>query len=299
MKGQSNNMLFFYKGKNLGTVIQGLQRRSIVRTRDMLLAEQQTTDAGGANLLATDQQGSVLTVQADTDDEHHRFTPYGHDPTLNSEKNLTGFTGEYLEALSHYYLLGTGYHRSYHPALMRFVSPDSVSPFAEGGINAYAYCGGDPVNRIDPSGQNWFTSLFKGIGNALHFRRPGSSKVSPTVGPTAEQKIATGQNSPNSRALPSYTEQPGANETTITKAKDLLQKDLDANQKELHQQQISNNRSILKILIKDHKGKKISKSEIAELNERLNASKIAKDKAAIIRSRTDPVPPPPYSPNNR
>ena len=96
MKGQPNNMLFFYKGKNLGTVIQGLQRRSIVRTRDMLLAEQQTTDAGGANLLATDQQGSVLTVQADTDDEHHRFTPYGHDPTLNSEKNLTGFTGEYL-----------------------------------------------------------------------------------------------------------------------------------------------------------------------------------------------------------
>jgi len=35
---------------------------------------------------------------------------------------------------------------------MRFHSPDSFSPFAAGGINAYMYCGGDPVNRIDPSG---------------------------------------------------------------------------------------------------------------------------------------------------
>jgi uncharacterized protein RhaS with RHS repeats len=35
---------------------------------------------------------------------------------------------------------------------MRFHSPDSLSPFAEGGLNAYAYVGNDPANRIDPSG---------------------------------------------------------------------------------------------------------------------------------------------------
>ncbi|MGB9090899.1 MAG: RHS repeat-associated core domain-containing protein [Pseudomonas farsensis] len=299
MKKQANSTRFFYQNGKLVTVNQGLQQRSIFRTADMPLAEQQTTDAGGADLLATDQQGSVLTVQADTEDEDHRFTPYGHDPTINSEKSLTGFTGEYLEALSHYYLLGTGYHRSYHTALMRFLSPDGVSPFAEGGINAYAYCGGDPVNRIDPSGQNWFTSLFKGIGNALHLRTPGSSKVSPTVGPTAEQTIATGQNSPNSRALPPYTKKPGANETTIAKAKDLLQKDLDAKQEEVHQREISTNRALLKILIKKNKGKKISTSKIAELQEQFNAFKTAQNEAAVIRSKTDPGPPPSYSRNNR
>lgn len=190
MKKQANSTRFFYQNGKLVTVNQGLQQRSIFRTADMPLAEQQTTDAGGADLLATDQQGSVLTVQAETEDEDHRFTPYGHDPTLNSEKSLTGFTGEHLEALSHYYLLGTGYHRSYHTALMRFLSPDGVSPFAEGGINAYAYCGGDPVNRIDPSGQNWFTSLFKGIGNRLYLRTPTKSTWPSTPNATHAPKPA-------------------------------------------------------------------------------------------------------------
>ncbi|WP_147458691.1 RHS repeat-associated core domain-containing protein, partial [Pseudomonas savastanoi] len=36
--------------------------------------------------------------------------------------------------------------------LMRFNSPDSLSPFGKGGMNAYAYCAGDPVNRSDPTG---------------------------------------------------------------------------------------------------------------------------------------------------
>lgn len=36
--------------------------------------------------------------------------------------------------------------------MMRFCSPDSWSPFGAGSFNAYAYCVGDPVNRIDPTG---------------------------------------------------------------------------------------------------------------------------------------------------
>jgi hypothetical protein len=38
---------------------------------------------------------------------------------------------------------------------MRFNSPDSLSPFGEGGMNAYAYCSGDPVNREDRTGHVW------------------------------------------------------------------------------------------------------------------------------------------------
>lgn len=35
---------------------------------------------------------------------------------------------------------------------MRFHSADALSPFAVGGINAYAYCSNDPVNRVDRNG---------------------------------------------------------------------------------------------------------------------------------------------------
>ncbi|RMR48355.1 YD repeat protein [Pseudomonas amygdali pv. mori] len=48
-------------------------------------------------------------------------------------------------------MLGNGY-RAFNPVLMRFNSPDSLSPFGEGGLNAYAYCEEDPVNRVDPGG---------------------------------------------------------------------------------------------------------------------------------------------------
>jgi RHS repeat-associated protein len=40
--------------------------------------------------------------------------------------------------------------RYYDPVVGRFVSPDPIS-FA-GGMNLYAYCDGDPVNAVDPSG---------------------------------------------------------------------------------------------------------------------------------------------------
>lgn len=32
------------------------------------------------------------------------------------------------------------------------MAPDTLSPFSEGGLNAYVYCEGDPVNHLDPSG---------------------------------------------------------------------------------------------------------------------------------------------------
>ncbi|BAP42779.1 RHS repeat-associated core domain-containing protein [Pseudomonas sp. 21LCFQ02] len=67
------------------------------------------------------------------------------------EHSSPGFNGELPDPLTGHYLLGHGY-RAYNPVLMRFNSPDSLSPFAEGGINAYAYCAGDPANRSDRSG---------------------------------------------------------------------------------------------------------------------------------------------------
>ncbi len=72
------------------------------------------------------------------------YTPFGHRPQAEG----IGFNGELPDRLTGHYLLGNGY-RAYNPVLMRFNSPDSLSPFGKGGINAYAYCAGDPINRHD------------------------------------------------------------------------------------------------------------------------------------------------------
>ncbi|WP_434626798.1 RHS repeat-associated core domain-containing protein [Chromobacterium sp. CV08] len=59
--------------------------------------------------------------------------------------------GERFDPVGGMYLPGRG-ARGYRPALMRFAGPDALSPFGAGGVNPYAYCDGDPLNRADPSG---------------------------------------------------------------------------------------------------------------------------------------------------
>lgn len=102
-----------------------------------------------AYLLVTDRQRSVMPGL-------HAYSPYGFtraDPAM-----ALGFCGQYRDSLTGNYPLGNG-HRFYSPILMRFMSPDRLSPFSKGGINGYAYCGADPVNRHDPSGAFWSAML--------------------------------------------------------------------------------------------------------------------------------------------
>jgi RHS repeat-associated protein len=69
----------------------------------------------------------------------------------NMAYSLAGYNGQRPDPVSGHYHLGNGY-RAYSPVLGYFTTPDSWSPFAAGGINPYAYCAGDPINRADPSG---------------------------------------------------------------------------------------------------------------------------------------------------
>ncbi|MGY2342155.1 RHS repeat-associated core domain-containing protein [Pseudomonas sp. SDO5532_S415] len=113
-------------------------------------------------LLATDQQRSVLSALHTNRPHPIAYPPYGHRPRENGGCNLLGFNGEPSDPLTGHYHLGNGY-RQFNPVLMRFNSTDRWSPFGKGGLNAYAYCGGDPVNRSDPTGHTWkdFTSFLR------------------------------------------------------------------------------------------------------------------------------------------
>lgn len=68
-----------------------------------------------------------------------------------------GFSGQLHEVGSDWQILGNGY-RVYSPVLQRYHSADNLSPFEEGGINAYAYGAANPVNFLDPSG-HWIVPV--------------------------------------------------------------------------------------------------------------------------------------------
>jgi len=96
-------------------------------------------------------QRSVLHALDATGPYPLAYTPYGHRVPENGLLSLLGFNGEQPDPVTEHYLLGNGY-RAFNPVLMRFNSPDSWSPFGEGGLNTYGYCMGNPINRKDPTG---------------------------------------------------------------------------------------------------------------------------------------------------
>lgn len=98
-------------------------------------------------LLVCDQQKTRL---GSTRFASRGYTPYGSLPSHDGPK--VAFCGQVRDRWKDLYHLGNG-HRVYNPALMRFQSADRLSPFEAGGLNAYGYCIGDPVNQTDSSGK--------------------------------------------------------------------------------------------------------------------------------------------------
>ncbi|KPA90691.1 RHS repeat-associated core domain [Pseudomonas asplenii] len=154
----------FYCKSRLATEIQGAVAHTFFLSDNVPLAQQRRQGAGReTNLLATDQQGSVLQALDRAQHQAMVYSPYGHRAPANGLSSLLGFNGERAEPVTGHYLLGNGY-RAFNPVLMRFNSPDSLSPFDKGGMNAYAYCVGEPVNNVDPTGHIKFRKMFEIFG---------------------------------------------------------------------------------------------------------------------------------------
>ena len=127
-------------------------------------------------LIAGDENRSTLNILNNNQRHAVAYTPYGYHLQEADTPQLLGFNGERFDPFTGYYLLGNGY-RAFNPQLMRFNSPDTWSPFGMGGINAYAYCKGDPVNRVDPTGHT--PALIKRIARFLGVMKPRSTVKSP------------------------------------------------------------------------------------------------------------------------
>ena len=144
----SNTTRRFYQNERIATEIEGTNARRFMAFDVQPLAVQQ---GQATTLLATDQKTSVLQHVSAAGTHACAYTPFGHHPVENGITRLLAFNGERPEAVTGHYLLGKGY-RAYNPVLMRFNSPDSWSPFAKGGINAYAAFDNNAPNTIDQDG---------------------------------------------------------------------------------------------------------------------------------------------------
>lgn len=141
-----------YRDGRIATQFEGGLQHSLIEAGGHVLA--QSTRSGNTvvnSLLGCDQQNSVIQSLTGNQTQLNAYTPYGSRPAEGGMQSLLGFNGEQPDPVTGCYLLGDGY-RAYNPVLMRFHSPDSMSPFDSGGVNPYAYCVGDPVNMSDPTG---------------------------------------------------------------------------------------------------------------------------------------------------
>ncbi|WP_259640766.1 RHS repeat-associated core domain-containing protein [Pseudomonas syringae group genomosp. 3] len=197
--GQANLQRFYQKNR-LATEIQGTMRRTVFQHDDLLLAQQRRVEGVlETTLLATDQQRSVLQLVDKAGTEPIAYSPYGHHPAESGLTSLLGFNGERRDPVTGHYLLGNGY-RAYNPVLMRFNSPDSLSPFGEGGLNAYGYVGGDPVGFGDETGHGKFGVIGMLAARTANRNRPsvikgplrmkGSSKLVASVPSSIEYSYA-------------------------------------------------------------------------------------------------------------
>lgn len=129
------------------------------------------------------------------------YGPYGQHNNEASQAPMLGFNGERYDPLCHTYALGLGY-RSYSLVLMRYQAPDNLSPFKQGGINAYVFCSGDPINYQDPTGHARLKIIWRQIKEsvktrAVHTQTP-SSPVAQHETPSGILKISSGTESKKS-----------------------------------------------------------------------------------------------------
>ncbi|MCJ8205290.1 RHS repeat-associated core domain-containing protein [Pseudomonas sp. RGM2987] len=150
-RGNEQETLRFYQGYTLSHTLQNGTGTQYLFHDERPLGQQSISDHDQAVLLMTDASPNVIGECSQSQVRTAVYSAYGVRSSDDELQSLLAFNGEVCEDENNWYLLGRGY-RVYNPNLMRFHSPDSYSPFGEGGTNPYAYCLGNPVALRDPTG---------------------------------------------------------------------------------------------------------------------------------------------------
>ncbi len=169
--GSTSETLRFYQDQQMSSSVQDDQQRHYLFLDDQPLAQQQADDVSQTLLLLTDPNRSVLAESQQNDLRTAVYSAYGERHSDDEMLSDFGYNGELRESSNGWYLLGRGY-RAYNPGLMRFHSPDSLSPFGAGGLNPYTYCLGNPIALRDPTGHD-------ASGQSGRLRRPDEDVLPP------------------------------------------------------------------------------------------------------------------------
>jgi RHS repeat-associated protein len=106
--------------------------------------------SSGSDSFLTDALGSVVALSdtAGTVQVQYGYEPYGSTIQSGSANdNSYQYTGRESDGTGLYYYRA----RYYDPIVKRFISEDPIG--LSGGLNSYAYVGGNPVSLVDPDGK--------------------------------------------------------------------------------------------------------------------------------------------------
>ncbi|SEC52235.1 RHS repeat-associated core domain-containing protein [Pseudomonas taetrolens] len=199
----SAEALRFYQADNVSHTVQDGHHTQWLYHGTQPLGQQTPGDPSKTLLLLTDAKHSVIGELEGTDLRTAVYSAYGERSSDEPLNSLPGFNGEVRDPASGWYLLGRGY-RAYNPGLMRFHSPDSLSPFGAGGINCYMYCTGNPIAFSDPTGRSqiinnpWFNA---GVAAATTVLGIVLSIVTWNPGPLISAVIASAASTATTTAL--------------------------------------------------------------------------------------------------
>ena len=131
------------------------------------------TNFGGTETYYYDKnpRGDVINI---LDNSGNIVVTYAYDAygncTLCYDTNSDLADSNPIRYRSYYYDKDTGLYylnaRYYNPQWRRFISPDDTAYLdieSVNGLNLYAYCGNDPINYADPSGNSVIASIFIGF----------------------------------------------------------------------------------------------------------------------------------------